>query len=87
MRAVDAATQGETDPRCRDPATRIACPDVLSAGAVVTSEASVHAVMHLAWVDKGEGVYQGQIGAGVAPSARVDENGWNQSVMVGSRRL
>jgi hypothetical protein len=31
------------------------------------SNRTVHAVMHLAWVEKGEGVYQGQMGVYVKP--------------------
>jgi len=34
------------------------------------SNRTVHAVMHLAWVEKGEGVYQGQMGIYVKPRGR-----------------
>ncbi|MGA2452876.1 MAG: DUF2867 domain-containing protein [Solirubrobacteraceae bacterium] len=35
------------------------------------SNRTVHAVMHLAWVDKGEGLYQGQMGVYVKPRGRL----------------
>jgi hypothetical protein len=35
------------------------------------SNRTVHAVMHLAWVDNGEGVYQGQMGVFVKPRGRL----------------
>lgn len=35
------------------------------------SNRTVHAVMHLAWVDKGEGRYQGQMGVYVKPRGRL----------------
>jgi len=34
------------------------------------SNRTVHAVMHLAWVEKGEGLYQGQMGVYVKPRGR-----------------
>ncbi len=34
------------------------------------SNRTVHAVMHLAWVEKGEGIYQGQMGVYVKPRGR-----------------
>jgi hypothetical protein len=44
------------------------CTDVEWAAEI--SNRTVHAVMHLAWVDKGEGVYQGQMGVYVKPRGR-----------------
>lgn len=38
--------------------------------AAEVSNRTVHAVMHLAWVDKGEGCYQGQMGVYVKPRGR-----------------
>ena len=38
--------------------------------AAEVSNRTVHAVMHLAWVDKGEGLYQGQMGVYVKPRGR-----------------
>jgi hypothetical protein len=35
------------------------------------SNRTVHAVMHLAWIDKGEGVYQGQMAVYVKPRGRL----------------
>jgi hypothetical protein len=35
------------------------------------SNRTVHAVMHLVWVDKGEGCYQGQMGVYVKPRGRL----------------
>jgi hypothetical protein len=35
------------------------------------SNRTVHAVMHLAWVEKGDGVYQGQMGVYVKPRGRL----------------
>jgi hypothetical protein len=35
------------------------------------SNRTVHAVMHLAWVEQGEGVYQGQMGVYVKPRGRL----------------
>jgi hypothetical protein len=35
------------------------------------SNQTVHAVMHLAWVDKGEGLYQGQMGIYVKPRGKL----------------
>ena len=35
------------------------------------SNRTVHAVLHLAWVDNGEGVYQGQMGVFVKPRGRL----------------
>ncbi len=35
------------------------------------SNRTVHAVMHLAWVEKGEGLYQGQMGVYVKPRGRL----------------
>ncbi len=35
------------------------------------SNRTVHAVMHLAWVDKGEGRYQGQMGVYVKPQGKL----------------
>jgi hypothetical protein len=35
------------------------------------SNRTVHAVMHLAWIDKGEGRYQGQMGVYVKPRGRL----------------
>jgi Protein of unknown function (DUF2867) len=34
------------------------------------SNRTVHAVMHLAWIEKGEGLYQGQMGVYVKPRGR-----------------
>jgi hypothetical protein len=34
------------------------------------SNRTVHAVMHLAWVEKGDGIYQGQMGVYVKPRGR-----------------
>jgi hypothetical protein len=34
------------------------------------SNRTVHAVMHLAWIEKGEGIYQGQMGVYVKPRGR-----------------
>jgi Protein of unknown function (DUF2867) len=38
--------------------------------AAEVSNRTVHAVMHLAWVDQGEGCYQGQMGVYVKPRGR-----------------
>jgi Protein of unknown function (DUF2867) len=35
------------------------------------SNRTVHAVMHLAWIDNGEGLYQGQMGVYVKPRGRL----------------
>ena len=35
------------------------------------SNRTVHAVMHLAWIDQGEGRYRGQMGVYVKPRGRV----------------
>jgi len=35
------------------------------------SNGTVHAVMHLAWVERGEGLYQGQMGVYVKPRGRL----------------
>jgi Protein of unknown function (DUF2867) len=35
------------------------------------SNRTVHAVMHLAWIEKGEGLYQGQMGVYVKPRGRL----------------
>lgn len=37
------------------------------------SNSTVHAVLHLAWVDQGEGVYRGQMGVYVKPRGRLGE--------------
>ena len=39
--------------------------------AAEVSNRTVHAVMHLAWVDQGEGSYQGQMGVYVKPRGRL----------------
>jgi Protein of unknown function (DUF2867) len=39
--------------------------------AAEVSNRTVHAVMHLAWVDQGEGAYQGQMGVYVKPRGRL----------------
>jgi hypothetical protein len=37
------------------------------------SNRTVHAVMHLAWVEKGEGLYQGQMGVYVKPRGKLGD--------------
>jgi Protein of unknown function (DUF2867) len=37
------------------------------------SNRTVHAVMHLAWVEKGEGIYQGQMGVYVKPRGKLGD--------------
>ena len=37
------------------------------------SNATVHGVLHLAWVDQGEGRYRGQLGIYVKPRGRLGE--------------
>jgi hypothetical protein len=37
------------------------------------SNRTVHAVLHLAWVDQGEGLYRGQMGIYVKPRGRLGE--------------
>jgi Protein of unknown function (DUF2867) len=41
--------------------------------AAEVSNRTVHAVMHLAWVEKGEGLYQGQMGVYVKPRGRLGD--------------